>query len=151
MELVDRESVTGKCLLIQIKSGKSYNTKSSCKISSSKDHFTYWNNHKLPVVGIVYDPEENCGYWINISSFLKRNRSLVENGPYQITFPKRPLNKFDHNGFKNFFLPIFLGKSIILDYDRSVDFALSNDFDMHFIGVKSLFYGYRNEKKLGSI
>lgn len=88
---------------------------------------------------------------MNISSFLKRNPLVVNNGPYNITFPKRTINRFDNAGFDEFFLPIFLGKSIILDYERSVEFAMSPDFDMHSIGLKSLFYGYRNELKTWEI
>jgi len=151
IELVDGENVTGKCLLVQIKSGKSYNSDSSCSIPASAEHFIYWQSHKLPVIGIVYDPTEECGYWINISSFLNRNPSNSKNGPYQINFPKQPLNRFDHNRFREFFLPIFLGKPIIIDFDKSVEFALSEDFDMHSIGIQSLFYGYRNEERTWDI
>ncbi|MDP3283838.1 MAG: DUF4365 domain-containing protein [Desulfobacterales bacterium] len=145
IELVDGEIVTGKCFLVQIKSGKSYNTKNSCAIPASVDHFNYWRSHKLPVIGIVFDPDEQCAFWMNISSFLKRNPLVVYNVPYNLTFPKRTINRFNNDGFVEFFLPIFLEKSIILDYDRSVEFAMSPDFDMHSIGVQSLFYGYRNE------
>jgi hypothetical protein len=146
IELVDDEAVTGKCLLIQIKSGKSYNSKNSCNIPASADHFTYWKSHKLPVIGVVYDPSEECAYWTNISAFLSRNPLIVKSGPYTINFRKLPINKFDDEGYLDFFLPIFLGQSIILDFDRSVEFAMSDDFDMHFVGVKSLFYGYRNNE-----
>jgi len=147
IELVDGENVTGKCLLVQIKSGKSYNSKNSCTIPASADHFNYWQSHKLPVIGIVYDPNDNCAYWMNISSFLKRNPLVAKDGPYQASFPKQPINQFDHEGFRDFFLPIFLGKSILLDFDRSVEFALSDDFTMHSVGIKSLFYGFRNEER----
>jgi hypothetical protein len=145
IELVDGEIVTGKCLLVQIKSGKSYNSEDSCNIPASGEHFKYWMSHKLPVIGIVFDPNHQCAFWMNISSFLKRNPLVVNNGPYNIPFPKLAINRFDNAGFHDFFLPIFLSRSIILDYDRSVEFAMSSDFDMHSVGVKSLFYGYRNK------
>ena len=98
-------------------------------------------NHpiKMGVIGIVFDPDEQCAFWINISSFLKRNPQVLNEWPYNITFPKRTINRFDNAGFVEFFLPIFLGKSIILDYDRSIEFAMSADIDMHSIGVKSFF------------
>ena len=145
IELVDGEILTGKCFLVQIKSGRSYNTKNSCTIPANVEHCNYWKSHKLSVIGIVFDPDEQCAFWMNISSFIKRNPLIVSNGPYNLTFPKRTINRFDSAGFLEFFLPTFLGKSIILDHDRSVEFAMSPDFDMHSIGVKSLFYGYRNE------
>lgn len=151
IELVDNENVTGKYLLVQIKSGNSYNSINSCKIPASADHFNYWKNHKLPVIGIVYDPAEECGYWINISSFLNRNPLIIKSGPFTIKFSKLPINKFDNKGFIDFFLPIFLNRPIILDFDRSVEFAKSDDFDMHLVGIKSLFYGFRNEEKTWDI
>ena len=56
IELVDGENVTGKFLLVQIKSGKTYNSKSSCSIPADEDHFKYWCSHKLPVIDIMEGP-----------------------------------------------------------------------------------------------
>ena len=77
IELVDGEIVTGKCLLVQIKSGKSYNSEDSCNIPASGEHFKYWMSHKLPVIGIVFDPNHQCAFWMNISPRLSDSSSKI--------------------------------------------------------------------------
>lgn len=143
IELVDNEKVTGKNLAIQIKSGKSYCDRSLCKITSTKKHFNYWINHSLTIIGVVYDPKEKMAYWVDISRILKHDRKRLEKGPYTITFEKREINLISPDGLIDFFLPGFLKKPINLDYDRSIRFAKSDDFDMHQIGLSSLLNNYR--------
>jgi hypothetical protein len=135
------------CSTITLFGVESYNTKSTCIIPADKDHFSYWRNHKLQVIGIVYDPNDDCGYWVNISSYIRNNISTINDGPYRINYSKTPINKFDKDGFRDFFLPIFIGKPIIIDYERSVEFANSQDQTVHYVGIRSLFYGYRNEER----
>jgi len=151
IELVDGEDVTGVCLVLQVKSGVSYCKPDTCTIPASAEHFKYWRDHRLTVVGIVYDPNEMCAYWTDISTYLKQNPRLVHDGPYRITFPKQLLSRFDDDGFRDIFLPMFLDKPILLDFQRSSDLAYSNSFHMHSVGIMSLFYGFRNDEQTWDI
>lgn len=147
IELVDGESVTGISIALQIKSGKSYCRKRNCSIPSNYNHFKYWSNHSLPIVGIVYDPDENSAYWINISTYLNNNIELVKNGPFRISIPKNELHKFNKFGFKTFFLKCFLKKPIVLSFNKSIEYLNSTSSQMTSIGLSSLFYGHRNNPK----
>ena len=138
IELVDGEQVTGICIALQIKSGKSYCETDRCRIRSTPEQRDYWSGHKLPVVGVAYDPGERVGYWVDITRRLaSRSGDLV--------FPKSDLSRFDPRGFRDFFLPMFLNKPILLGSEESMVFATSDSFEMHAIGVQSLFHGHRND------
>ena len=143
IELVDNEKVTGKYLLIQIKSGTSYHDDSSCWIPATQKKFEYWKNHRLPVVGITYVPSENCAYWVNISHRLKK--SPWNDFPSRIVFPKSEILRFDNRGFQEIFLPFFLGRSIRFNKEKSSQFADSSLFIEHVLGLRSLFYGFYND------
>lgn len=145
IELVEGEDVRGICLAAQIKSGTSYCTETECIIPSTKGHFDYWHKHTLPVIGIVYDPTEKCAYWTFITEILKQDPQRVTKGPFTIRFAKNEINRFDLEGFQQFFLPQFLKKTIRLPRDRSIRFINSESTTMQHIGLQSLFYGYRNE------
>jgi len=144
LELVENNNVRGVTLAIQIKSGKSYCSTTECKIPATKNHFEYWRDHSLPVIGIVYDPAEKIAYWYNIKHFLKANPEYVKEGPYTITFTKKEINKVTKSDFIDFFLPIFLKNSIRLEYERAIRFARDPDFDLHSIGIHALMRQYRN-------
>jgi hypothetical protein len=144
IELVENENVRGITIGAQIKSGSSYFPGDKCTIPASRRHFEYWRDHSLKIIGIVYDPTERVAYWTNLKRFVKYHSERIESGPYSVTFPKKEFNRLTPEGFRDFFFPIFLGKPIILDYERSKRFAESPDPDLHSIGIRSLMDGYRN-------
>ena len=144
LEIVDDECVTGICVVLQIKSGQSYCLAESCSIPTTPKQRNYWSGHKLPVVGVVYDPSEEVGYWVDIS---RRLHGGAEGAIGHFVFPKSRLSRFDAEGFRTFFLPMFLNKAIRLDLKQSREFAFSDSFEMHSIGVRSLFYGFRNDER----
>jgi hypothetical protein len=144
IELVENNNVKGITLALQIKSGRSYCSISECKIQASKNHFEYWRDHSMPVIGVVYDPDEKVAYWYNIQDFLKADRNRVKEGPYTINFLKKEVNKITKDDFIDFFLPIFLEKPIRLQFERAVRFAEDLDSDLHSIGINALMHQYRN-------
>jgi hypothetical protein len=76
IEVVDGEIVTGKLLALQIKSGKSFfrdRGPGGWWFRPSDDHVSYWTNHSLPVVLIMYHPEEGRCHWQ-----LIHGRTLVQ-------------------------------------------------------------------------
>lgn len=72
IELIRNERPLHKKLEIQIKSGKTYyvSRTQECLIPI-KDHREYWARNRLPVIGIVYVPSLEKGYWIDIKAYLK--------------------------------------------------------------------------------
>lgn len=142
IEFVDAERVTGVVVAAQIKSGASYVEGETCIIPSDADHFAYWAKHTLSVLGIVYDPSEDAAYWINISETLRYEPELVTDGPLTLRFPKHELNRFDKERFRDYIMPRFLGRPIVLDFERSVEFAASDDFQLAGVGIYSLASAY---------
>lgn len=151
IELVEHEEVKGICIAVQVKSGSSYCTNSTCSIPADRAHFEYWLNHSLPVIGVVYDPSEKLAYWFNIKDYIKDHKNLVSTGPYSITFEKDEVCRLNEKSFIEIFLPTFLKQPIILDFSKSIEWANSIDYEKHLIGLTSLFYAYRDETKVWDI
>jgi hypothetical protein len=145
IQLVEGENVRAECVGAQIKSGDSYVDGGMCKIPASQSHFGLWSQSSFPIVGIVYNVAEKLAYWTNITSRLQSERQLIREGPYTIKFNKTLINRFDSAGFADFFIPQFLNRPIVLDFNRSSEFLLSNDPSLHGIGLRSLLYGHRKQ------
>jgi hypothetical protein len=69
VDFVDNENVTGICAALQIKGGVSYKRENDYFIPI-EDHLEVWQNSTLPIIGIVYDPEDKNLRWCNISNYL---------------------------------------------------------------------------------
>lgn len=70
VDLTRDRMVTGTTFAAQVKSGKSYRTSNGYEIPVGK-HYEYWRSSTVPVIGIVYDPEEDELYWTDISTYLQ--------------------------------------------------------------------------------
>ncbi len=151
IQFVEGETVRAESIGAQIKSGDSYVQNGICKMPATRGHFELWSKSPFPIVGFVYDPGENMAYWTNITSTLKSDRGLIQEGPYTIRFQKKEINRFDESGFFDFFLPQFLNKPIVLDFERSRLFAQNQDSELHRIGVRSLLYGHREQQAAGEV
>ncbi|GAB1112880.1 MAG: hypothetical protein SwBeaMacB_35440 [Shewanella algae] len=138
VELVDEEDVKGITVALQIKSGKSFCTNKSCSIPTSKKHFEYWTSHSLPVIGIVYDPDEDAAYWTDIKYHIGSEQDVINNGPYTVTFNKTELSSFTSKNFEKIFKPLHLKQEIKLSLEESIKFSESNDYTEHCLGLSSL-------------
>jgi hypothetical protein len=147
IELVDGEDVKGITLAVQVKSGSSFCTNSTCSIPASKQHFEYWKSHSLPVIGIVYDPNEDIAYWTNITNHLENNPEALVNGPYTITFKKADFARFTMCNFETLFKPMHLKKQITLPIDKSITYLTSQNNTEHSLGLHVLLNLYSNELK----
>jgi len=147
IELVEGEDVKGITLAIQVKSGASFCTKSSCNIPASKKHFEYWKSHSLPVMGIVYDPNENMAYWTDIKEHIENKPDSIVNGPYTITFKKADFNRFATDSFDTIFKAIHLKKQIRLSIDKSISYLSSKNNTEHSLGLHVLFNLFCNDSK----
>lgn len=146
IEFISNEVATSLFAWVQIKSGTSYRRSEGYAIPADRDHFNYWSNGPVPVVGIVYDPERKFAVWINISEFLRSHSDAVENGPYVIPIPAE--NRFDAGTFEAF-------KQRLISYNYSSDsffgrsleyFADIENQQRCLIGMRSLFAYHRNRK-----
>lgn len=85
IEFLVGENATGCCVAVQIKSGSSYRRGArGYAFSADRDHFEYWATHTLPVLAVIFDPENEKAVWVDITDHLRSNPSAVTEGPYTI-------------------------------------------------------------------
>ncbi len=144
IEFISNEVATSLFAWVQIKSGTSYRRSDGYAIPADREHFEYWNNSPVPVVGIVYDPERKLAVWTIISDFLRSHPDAIEKGPFAIPIPTS--NVFSEDTFDAF-------KQQLISYDyssdrffgRSLEFlAYTADQQQCMIGLGSLFAYHRN-------
>ena len=66
VEIVEGRRPTGNLIAIQVKSGSSYFTESSHNnivFRTEEKHINYWVQHSLPVIIVLYDPDEDELIW----------------------------------------------------------------------------------------
>lgn len=65
VETSDGGRPSGRLLAVQVKSGTSYVGRGDADMTFRADqrHIDYWMNHSLPVVLVLYDPEQRQAYW----------------------------------------------------------------------------------------
>jgi hypothetical protein len=151
LEFVEKESVTGLCIGLQIKSGDSYQNQGQeyAVIKGDRDHFTYWSEHTLPIAGIAFIPADNKAYWIDITKYLKDNPLVIKDGPYTIPVNKESI--FDASTFPSFYHS-FLSYKTSFNEDWNFGRTLKAIVDFKNINVrvdalKALFYFHRNQKE----
>ncbi|GAP99419.1 DUF4365 domain-containing protein [Leptolyngbya sp. NIES-2104] len=148
IEFVVDEEATGCFVWVQIKSGISYKRKNHYAISADKDHFEYWNSHIVPVIGIVYDPEIQSAFWINISEYIKENSSAVKDNSHTLCIsPLNELNAKTFSTFKKLFLEKHTSYKGLENFGRALEyFAMVDQADKCFDGLLTLFVSYRNKR-----
>jgi hypothetical protein len=139
VEIVDGEEVTGICVGVQVKSGSSYCTPTSCRIPYSAKQAHYWSNHSLGVLGVVFDPAENVAYWTELKAHCKRTP-----GSGSLTFEKTEFRRLDLDNFAAVVVPRLLGRKPRLTFELAKRYATSRDEEEHGIGVRALLYGYHD-------
>lgn len=70
VDLGDEASASSVCAGVQIKSGVSYRHGSGYRIPLSAADFEYWSTSTVPMIGIVYDPDDGLLRWVNITQYL---------------------------------------------------------------------------------
>lgn len=82
---------TAKYIKVQAKSGSSYiklDSDDSFESPISKSDLHYWKNSNVPVVFIVYHPEDDQLYWIDLKEYVKNNPSVYQE-PHRLKFDKQ--------------------------------------------------------------
>ncbi len=70
VDLGDEVSASSICAGVQIKSGASYRHGSDYRIPLSKADFEYWSESTVPMIGIVFDPDDGLLRWVNVTQYL---------------------------------------------------------------------------------
>lgn len=145
IEFITDEVATSFCVFAQIKSGKSYKSKSGYFIPADKDHLAYWNNHTNPVAGIVYDEESQNAFWVNISEYLNYNTHVLSQSSHRIKISNsNRLTNF--RNFKEHFLNFISEYKSLENFGRSLDnFSKLETPHTCYDGFKSLYSNHRNK------
>ncbi|MES9995937.1 DUF4365 domain-containing protein [Desulfovibrio aminophilus] len=141
VEIVDRNQPTGKLIALQIKSGVSYFRNKSDKGFSfiiADTHLKYWLNHSLPVLIILYNPENETLYWENVckeniiepssatkiivskvlnDSAIVEIKKIIKVSPYVQKFNRLILDKFWINLIAD-------GEEVYIEFDDWVNKSL---------------------------
>jgi|TARA_B110000240_G_scaffold189932_1_gene230509 hypothetical protein len=142
LEFIKDEKPLNKSIAIQIKSGTSYyNSKNGDCIIQIGSHRNYWNNYPLPVYGIVYVPDLQKGFWIDIKDYLENNKETNT-----IRFKGNRANQFDFENFNNIFIPRLTNKIPIIPLSVTLELFDSKDHNEFTLGSIVLFRRYINEK-----
>ncbi|MFC1407245.1 MULTISPECIES: DUF4365 domain-containing protein [Streptacidiphilus] len=62
---------TGDIAAVQIKSGVTYRRDTGYAIPC-RDHVNDWSQSRIPVIGVVWDPEIRKLYWVNLTRYLRQ-------------------------------------------------------------------------------
>jgi hypothetical protein len=143
IEIVKDEKPTSKFIAAQIKSGKSYYDKKSnkCKIPIKK-HRDYWTKHPMPVFGIVYVPEFENAYWVDIKHYMKYHPNDTV-----ISFEPTLARLINKNTFFTQFVPHLLNEIPDISFEFAKSLFGSDKDDEFYLGMHILFkrYAYMNE------
>jgi hypothetical protein len=113
--LVEGKHVLPKEIAMQIKSGTSYCKPTTCNIPAKAGQLTFWAGHDMDTLGIVYDPDEDMAYWVDLKvEARQRTRGQREQTGAVIEFPKSPWNRFDARMFREFLVPTLQGKTPLI-------------------------------------
>lgn len=97
IEFVVESEATNYGFFAQIKSGISYKDGKGYKIPANKPHLEYWNESLYQTIGIVYDPEINKAFWVDISAYMKQHPHVLSLNHHNIRVA--PENEFSEETF----------------------------------------------------
>lgn len=145
VEFVVEENATGCCVALQIKSGTSYRNSSGLyRFQSDRNHFEYWASHTLPILAVIFDPEEKKAFWVDITGFLRDNPTIITNGPYTI-YTDQEFSEYTFTTFRNHCLRYRDQYSREPNFGRAIEsFSVRDDVERCFDGLRALFAYHRN-------
>jgi len=66
------DRLTGQCIAVQIKGGRSFRRKDGYAVTADSRRRRLWANSTVPVFGIVWDPGNDSLFWINLTKKLRQ-------------------------------------------------------------------------------
>jgi hypothetical protein len=146
VEFVVQENATGCCVALQIKSGRSYRVAAQkYAFQSDRDHFEYWASHTLPVLAVIFDPEIQKAFWVDITDHLRQNSLLIAEGPYTVSADEE-LSEASFDKFRQHCLSYRDQYSRETNFGRALEsFAARSDVERCFDGLRALFAYHRQQ------
>lgn len=146
VEFVVEENATGCCVALQIKSGHSYCVSPYKYVfKSDRDHFEYWASHTLPVLAVIFDPDAQRAFWVDITEHLRQHPSLITEGPYTISADQE-LSDTTFNEFRRHCLCYRDQFSSEPNFGRALEsFSVREDVEKCFDGLRALFAYHRQQ------
>ena len=141
--LVDGEQVMPQEFAVQVKAGKSFCKPDSCSFFTTKAQLNFWARHPLETLGIVYDPDVHCAWWVDLKVEAK-SRQISDSGR-TIRFAKEDWNRFDAGGFKSVVLPILLEEPPRISLETATQWLESDSWYTHDLGARVLISRHKNE------
>lgn len=139
--LVDGEEVIPLEFALQIKSGRSYCQPDSCSFHATGAQLNFWARHPLETLGVVYDPEATCSWWVDLKAEAKS--APIEEQGRTVRFEKQVWNRFDAGGFQSIVLPLLLGEPPRIDLRTAKDWLQSGSWTTHDLGARTLISRHR--------
>lgn len=142
IEFIENDEPLCSSIAIQIKSGDSYYNSTNDEISFPVEgHYSYWLNYSLPVIGVVYVPQKQKAFWVDIKRYLKHYGEVK-----CISFIGNRANIFSNEEFKRIFMPLMLDRNPLLSFEDALSFFKSSICSESKIGSSALFNEYHNRK-----
>lgn len=70
-------TLTGELFAAQVKGGNRYRRADGYVVPVG-DHMHYWTNSSVPVIGIVWDPEDERCRWVNLTAYLREHGPVAQ-------------------------------------------------------------------------
>ncbi|MBO9102292.1 MULTISPECIES: DUF4365 domain-containing protein [Rhizobium] len=125
-------------IAVQIKSGVSYLSPMKCTIPASADHLFFYAEHDLDTIGIVFDPEQQRAWWIDLRKAAREFRRSNSQTGTSISFKKSLWNEFNKEDFESILMPTLLGEAPRAPVDRLCTWVTSDDQETHDLGVRAI-------------
>ncbi len=98
-----QEKGTGRIIALQIKSGESnfkFNKRGDLVFYDNKKpapgrHIRYWAESTLPVILILYSPEQKVAWWCDVKAYISRHPAILLKPPYRIEIPREHILTVD--------------------------------------------------------
>lgn len=147
IEFIVQENATGCCIALQIKSGSSYRLASGgYAFQGDRDHLEYWASHILPVLAVVFDPELQMAFWIDVTEHLRRHPAVIVEGPYNL-LAHREFSDGSFDEFRRHCLAYRDQYSRESNFGRALEgFSARQDVQRCFDGLRALFSYHRQQR-----
>ena len=139
IEICEEGKPTGRLLAAQIKSGKSWferRTEEGFVYTGSLRHLDYWTSYSVPVILILYHPEEKRAYWAPVESrrILRNSRGWNMAVPFSSVLDRfagealRELAVPHRRKWKNF-------RGMLTDFPRDQISSFGEDRILNFLSL----------------
>lgn len=148
IEFVVDNQATNFGIFVQIKSGISYKDNTGYKIPTDIHHLQYWSKALYPMLGIVYDPELQQAFWVDIKEYITKNMQVLGQKSHAIRVSTlQPFSKASFEVIQSRFIEKIQEFKTIQNFGQSLDyFADTENSNTCYEGFKSLYANHRDKR-----